>query len=350
MQNDPGVCTKAPFLRWLVLLTTIAAPLLGADDDASRQAYEQYLRRYPEADTDGDGVLGRQELNVHQSKLQKARSLEELGGRVRLLEDIIYATVDGRELKLDLYLPRKPLAEAGRPPLVLWFHGGAWQWFSKDRCMMIWLAAEGYALASVDYRLAPCAKFPAQIHDCKGAVRWLRANSEKFGYSVERIAAIGESAGGHLASLLGTSAGVTALEGTVGGNLDHSSRVDAVINFYAPIDLAQWTRERGDPNFLDVLFGGTPETQAQLFELASPLTHITPDDTPALIVHGDKDADVSIWHSRQLHKQLAGAGVPTRLHIIEGAVHTGPPFTDARRRALVLEFLLRWIGPGVGGT
>ena len=206
----------------LVLLMTIAAPLLGADDAATRKAYEQYLLRYPEADTDGDGVLGRQELNVHQSKLQKARSLEELGGRVRLLDDITYATVDGRELKLDLYLPHQSRTEAGKPPLVLWFHGGAWQWFSKDRCMMIWLAAEGYALASVDYRLAPSAKFPAQIHDCKGAVRWLRVNSEKFGYSVERIAAIGESAGGHLASLLGTSAGVTALEGTVGGNLDLS--------------------------------------------------------------------------------------------------------------------------------
>lgn len=147
-------------------------------------------------------------------------------------KDLEFANVDGHSLKLDLYLP----AEVKDAPLVVWIHGGGWSGGSKNGCPISWLTDDGYAVASISYRLTDKAIFPAQIHDCKAAIRWLRANAEKFGYSTAKVGVSGSSAGGHLAALVGTSGDVKELEGTVGGNLDQSSRVDAVVDFYGATD------------------------------------------------------------------------------------------------------------------
>ncbi|HKB42657.1 MAG TPA: alpha/beta hydrolase, partial [Gemmataceae bacterium] len=128
--------------------------------------------------------------------------------------------------KLDLYIPEKADAPL---PVVVWIHGGGWRAGSKDRCPITWLAGKGYLVASINYRLLQHGEFPAQIEDCKAAIRWLRANAKKYNLDPDRIGVMGASAGGHLVALLGTSGHVKDLEGK-GGNAEQSSRVQAVVD------------------------------------------------------------------------------------------------------------------------
>src|SRR5262245_36370450 len=130
-------------------------------------------------------------------------------------QDITYATVDGSELKLDLHLPKTTV----KPRLLVWVHGGAWRSGSKSDMPLQRLVEAGYAIASVDYRLSPVARFPAQVHDIKAAIRFLRASQEEYGYDARQISIAGSSAGGHLAALVGVTNGQTELEGTVGEHL-----------------------------------------------------------------------------------------------------------------------------------
>ena len=154
-------------------------------------------------------------------------------GSIRIRKDLSYAEVDGESLRLDLYLPES----VSRPPLVVWIqHGGGWRGGSKMNPKLLELTRHGYAMASISYRLTDNAIFPAQIHDCKAAIRWLRANAARFGYSADWIAVAGSSAGGHLALLVGTSGNVESLEGEVGGHFDQSSTVQAVIDYFGPSD------------------------------------------------------------------------------------------------------------------
>ena len=139
------------------------------------------------------------------------------------ITNLQYAKVDNHALALDLYLPATQNA-----PLIVWVHGGAWRAGSKDFMPLTALVESGYAVASIDYRLSTVAKFPALIHDCKGAIRWLRAHAGEYSYNADRICIAGNSAGGHLAALIGTSNGVAALEGTVSGNAEQSSDVQAI--------------------------------------------------------------------------------------------------------------------------
>ena len=134
-----------------------------------------------------------------------------------IIKDIEFAKIGNHSLKLDLHFPTNKKGA----PLVVWIHGGGWYKGSKNDCKVDWLTKHGYSVASISYRLSQVAKFPAQIHDCKGAIRWLRANEKKYGYNCDRIIVAGASAGGYLATLLGTSHKVEALEGNVGGNLHH---------------------------------------------------------------------------------------------------------------------------------
>ena len=201
-------------------------------------------------------------------------------------KNLKYATVGDIPLHLDLYLPEK----AEGVPLVVWIHGGGWQKGSKDRCPLTWLTGEGYAVASVQYRLTDKASFPAQIHDCKGAIRWLRANAKEYGYNAKRVGVAGISAGGHLVALLGTSGDVKELEGDVGGNLDYSSRVQAVLDMCGPSDFIMRAKQNPDrvtPEGSPVykLLGGPVSEKQDLAKLASPAHHVTKDDAPLLIFH-----------------------------------------------------------------
>jgi acetyl esterase/lipase len=188
----------------------------------------------------------------------------------QILQDLEYARVGERSLKLDLYIP--PHKQGERLPLVVWVHGGAWISGDKANPRAPRELGDRYIVASIDYRLSKEATFPAQIYDCKAAIRWLRANADQYDIDPDRIGAWGGSAGGHLVALLGTSGGVEELEGDVGDYLDRSSVVQAVCDFYGPTDLALLYNDtvKMDPrkNPLCLLFGGIPTEHPDLLQRA----------------------------------------------------------------------------------
>ena len=286
-------------------------------------------------DQDGDSTVTAEEF---QKRTQRDGRQRAGGGRrvpegVKVMKDLEYANVDGESLRLDLYLPQKSEA---KPPLLVWIHGGGWTKGSKAGInpIFIRLTEEGYAAASIDYRLDGLTSHPKQIYDCKGAIRWLRANADKYGYDTTQIGVGGGSAGGHLVLLLGLSSDVGELEGDVGGNLDQSSKVDAVVDLYGPSALGLFAEE-------SERFRHSKTTE--LLKSASPVTYLSKDDPPVLILHGDKDQVVPLSQSEHMHKQYQEAGLESSFHVIEGAGHGGPQFSDPTRYTLVKEFLDRHI-------
>lgn len=249
---------------------------------------------------------------------------------------ISYATPLGyRPLLLDLWVP----AGGGRPPVVVWIHGGAWQ-FGDRRYLPQTLAANavfeallaaGIAAASIDYRLSGEATFPAQLHDAKSAIRYLRHHADPLGLDSDRIGVWGESAGGHLAALVALTGGRhPELEGDLGVT-GPSSTVQAAVDWYGVSDLPSMPLLRGavssagasvrpalpaDPGAR--LLGGA---LADLARPASPVTYVTPEAPPFLLVHGTADVDVPFEQSSLLHGALLAAGAESELVAVEGADH-----------------------------
>lgn len=228
--------------------------------------------------------------------------------------NIEYARAGNHALLLDLYLPRN----AVKPyPLVIRIHGGGWRSGSKDSKEGIGLTKLGFALASIDYRLSRQATFPAQIHDCKAAVRFLRANATTWGIDGTRIGVWGTSAGGHLAALLGTTGDMPELEGDL-GNPGVSSRVQAVLDASGPTDL---TAKVGQGDRVEMLFGGSPSEHPELARAASPILFITPDDPPFLVLNGARDLPALVEQGRQFADVLQKTGVPVQYYVIPRAGH-----------------------------
>jgi acetyl esterase/lipase len=242
--------------------------------------------------------------------------------------DLVYASPNRHPQALDVFVPEntdKPL------PLIVWIHGGGWRNGSKNQNFALRWARPGYVFASINYRLTDVAPFPAQIEDCKAAIRWLRAHAAEFNIDPARIGVWGSSAGGHLASLLGTTANVSQFD--TGDNLDQSAAVQAVVDFYGPIDLIALAatpgyerHARADSAESKLLGGGTGLERAELARLANPITHLGADTPPFLIVHGTKDAVVPPAQSELFADALQKAGIPVSLHLIEGAKHGGPEY------------------------
>jgi acetyl esterase/lipase len=241
-------------------------------------------------------------------------------------------------LLLDLFVPK---AGDGPFPLVIWVHGGGWEGGDKSPCPALGLLREGFAVASVNYRLTDEAIFPAQIHDVKAAVRWLRAHAKEHKLDPDRFGAWGASAGGHLVALLGTSGGVAELEGVELGHADQSSRVQAVCDWYGPCDFSIMADIAGSNNkgMLFKLFGGPLKDKRDLATLASPVTHATNDDPPFLIQQGDKDNLVPVAQSQAMETALKKAGVPVELMIVQGAGHgvLGPKANQRIREFFIRE-------------
>ena len=259
---------------------------------------------------------------------------------IQVSRDIEFAKVDGHSLKLDLYRP----VGATSPQLVVWVHGGAWRAGSKDGMPLGELVRRGFAIASVDYRLSPVAKFPAQVHDCKAAIRFLRAKAKQYGYDASRIGIAGSSAGGHLVAEIGVTNGHLKLEGTVGEHLDQSSSVHAIVDYYGPTNFLTILTQ-STPHGLSVrvpalqlLLGSQPEENPALAKLASPVFHVDKNDPPLLIIHGDQDPQVPINQSHELHGHYKEFGLPVRLEVIHGGAHGGPKFYDDARIKLVERF------------
>ncbi len=255
--------------------------------------------------------------------------------------DILYAVVDGHELKLDLYMPK----DAATPPLLVWVHGGRWQRRSKEDVYTTALVEDGFAMASIDFRLSEDAPFPAQIHDIKAAIRFLRANAATYGYDATRIGIHGRSSGGHLTALVGVTNRHEELEGEVGDHLDQSSDVQVVVSYFGASNLTS-ILEQSTPYgvsmrapALQLLLGGPLEEKVELARLASPVSHVDATDPPLLLLHGDQDPQMPISQSHELHSAYKEHSLPVHFEVIHGAEHGGAQFFDQKRNALVVAFL-----------
>ncbi len=273
--------------------------------------------------------------------------------------NLTYATLDGQPLQLDIYLPP---SGPGPFPLVVWIHGGGWSGGERTLgtgATALKLLPKGIAVASIDYRLTSQAgqwgsfpvTFPAQINDVKGAIRWLRANAAAFNIDPSRIGSWGSSAGGHLSALAATSGGVAALEGTTGGNLGFSSRVQAAADYFGPTDIIVINLDTTTPpgSTINHDAPSSPESRLIGFDLpnqgmgvlranlgnpnppfpafvalaqqVNPITWADATDPPMFIGHGTADTSVPIMQSTRLNIALANAGVPRTYTQVPGAVH-----------------------------
>ena len=255
---------------------------------------------------------------------------------VDVLRDITFATVDEQKLQLDLYRPKEA---TGKLPVVVWVHGGGWKNGSKDRCPAAWLAIHGFAVASIDYRLTHQAQWPAQIDDCRAAVRWLRENAGTLNLNPDRIGAWGSSAGGHLVALLGTL--------DAQGSEKTSSQVQAVCDWFGPTDLLTMppntiSETRTEADIAESngakLLGSTVRDVPELAKQASALYQVSKDDPPFLIMHGEKDPGVPLSQSQRLHEKLLTAGAQSKLQVVTGAGHGGKEFQTPEAKQLVLDF------------
>jgi acetyl esterase/lipase len=265
--------------------------------------------------------------------------------------DIEYAQVAGTSLRLDLYTPS---GATGPLPTLLYLHGGAWALGDKSDMAVERLGplvGHGFAVASANYRLVPSAIHPAQVHDCKAAVRWLRANAAEHGLDPARIAIGGASAGGHLASLVGLTAGDEELEGDVGEHTGVSSEVAAVVAYFPGTDLLL----SGGRNPLEGQILPPPPTAAllgldridddpELVRSASPRYRAHAGAPPHLILHGDRDTMVNHEQSRVLHEALSAVGASSLYLLISGAGHEDPQFVRPAVTAAVAGFLSESLG------
>ena len=261
----------------------------------------------------------------------------------RVLRDIEYARAGELSLKLDLHLPIKiPLS-----PMIVWVHGGAWRSGSKKDLPLGKLVEVGYAMASVEYRLSTQARFPAQIHDLKAAIRFLRGHGNEWQLPTQKILIAGDSAGGHLAALVGVSNGHPDLEGDVGNERTQSSAVQGIISFYGGANL-NTLLQQSTPHGLEVrvpalhlLLGGQPADVPALARLASPVFHVDPNDPPLLLLHGDQDPQMPINQSLELQGAYEQVNAPVQLEVVHGAAHGGAAFYDEKRLKVVEQFLRR---------
>lgn len=267
-------------------------------------------------------------------------------GAARVLRDLPYVPNGHARQKLDLYLPATP-----KGPLLIYIHGGGWAGGSKNAPMGLTLLSLGYSLASVEYRFSQDAVFPAQIEDCKSAVRWLRAHATEYGYDPKRIAAAGDSAGGHLTALLAVTGDVKDFD--EGDNLDQSSAIRCGIDFYGPTDFLAFLPPSKDANeppqqgrpLLNQLFGGPLTQKVELARKASPVSWVNKHTAPLFILHGTKDSLVPTSQSTELCEKMQSAGVEVKLDVIDGAGHGGQEFFSADRPQQMVDFLERHLAP-----
>jgi acetyl esterase/lipase len=262
---------------------------------------------------------------------------------VLVYHDLRYGPSPGVSNLLDLYVPAQA---TGKLPVVIWIHGGGWLAGDKRSNPLLSGAMAGFAIASINYRFSTEAPFPAQAFDCKGSIRWIRAHAGDFNLDERRIGVGGDSAGGHLAALLGTTNGERDLEGDVGGNLDRSSDVQAVCDWFGPTDFSTIKDEILkldpkspfviEPTLATRLFGGSDKLD--LARLASPLSHVSPTSAPFLIFHGEKDTLVPPAQSEALAEALKKQGVFVELIKVPGAGHGGAGFGTHENMLRILAF------------
>jgi acetyl esterase/lipase len=271
----------------------------------------------------------------------KAQTEPPLPENVAVQRDLEYAKAGDYSLKLDIYKPKS--ADAKKRPVAVWIHGGGWQGGNKSsgaRLLAPLVATGDYVGISVGYRLTDVAQWQAQIHDCKAAIRYIRANADKLGADPDRIGVWGGSAGGHLVSLLGTSGDVKELEGAL-GTTGVSSRVTCVVDFCGPSDFPAFQITSGAEGPISKLLGGLPKDQPTKAKEASPITYVSKDDPPFLIVHGTDDATVPYDQAVRFYEAEKQAGINTTMVTMQGGGHgIGGPEIAARVKAFFDKHLL----------
>ncbi|MBT7299576.1 MAG: alpha/beta hydrolase fold domain-containing protein [Victivallales bacterium] len=284
-----------------------------------------------DANEDGKITLGEHQAFLRKragNRPQQNRMPAQLRGAIQAHLDLPYANDDNPRHRLDLYVPKEPKGNDPLPVLV-YIHGGGWKNGDKNgggRRVAEFVASGKYAGASIGYRLTGEAKWPAQLHDCKAGIRWLKANAGKYNIDPERIAVWGTSAGGHLVSMLGVTNGREDMEGTLGEHLAQDSQVACVLDWYGPSNLFTIHEQRGrvqkqSPESL--LIGGYAKDVPEMGRSASPITHVTARCPPFLIAHGDRDGTVPFAQSVEFVEAMRKAGVdpaPVLLQF-EGAGH-----------------------------
>ncbi len=270
---------------------------------------------------------------------EKARQPRPIPDDMELLRDVEYGKGGQTSLKLDILrlkkTPDQPM------PVVAWIHGGAWSAGSKSQmppqCQT--LVRQGFLCVSVEYRFSQEAIFPAQIEDCKCAIRYLRAHAKEYRIDPDHIGVWGGSAGGHLVALLGVTASAKDLEGK-GGWENESSRVQAVVDFFGPADFVVLAKDPNAPQGgmgspVAKLLGGKPSEKPELAAQASPITYVSKDAAPILICHGDKDPTVPLVQSETFYEALKKAGVDATLYVVKDAGHG---FNSPEVNTVVIEF------------
>ena len=263
----------------------------------------------------------------------KHRKIREDWVEFRKQGGVVYRKTDNYQLKCDVYIPEGE----GPFPAILAVHGGAWRQGSKFTMLRhAWrMAAAGYVVVAINYRHAPEYRFPAQVHDCKDAVRWMRANAKEFKIDPDRIGAFGYSAGGHLCAMLGTSDPSDGLEGDVEPGMENiSSRIGAVAVGGAPCDFS-WIDD--DSRVLSYWLGGSRNQKPDVFRAASPASYITADDPPFYFFHGGSDLIVPIDSSLQLHQSLLKSNLQSQHSTAARGGHIGT-FSDMDWMDRCIEF------------
>lgn len=255
---------------------------------------------------------------------------------VTFTREIEFANPDNQHLQVNLAQPKDG---AGPFPAVVCIHGGGFRAGKREGYdkLLLTLAQHGYVAITVTYRLAPAYKFPAAVHDCKAAVRWLRANAAKYHVDPTHIGAMGGSAGGHLAQFLGVTAGILQFEGE--GNLEQSSAVNCVVNFYGPSDFTKSYGKSVDAkDVLPLFFGGDLSTRRKEHIIGSPLYWVTPNAAPTLCLHGTADEYVAYEQATWIVDKLKAATVEAELVGFEGAGHGLKGVPPEKTEQLMLAF------------
>jgi triacylglycerol lipase len=253
--------------------------------------------------------------------------------------DLTYARQGDESLACDMFIP----AGDGPFPAVLVVHGGAWMSGNKGQMTgtAVALAEHGYTACSIDYRLAPKHHFPAQIDDCKAAVRWLRSHAKEYKIDPQRLGGYGYSAGGQLVALLGVTDPQDGLEGPDAKADSPSTRLQCVVAGGAPCDFRALPADSGR---LAYWLGGSRSEKPLLYQQASALNFVTADDPPSFFFHGEDDRLVPLASPRIMVEQLTASRVPATLHSIPGAGHI-QTFFNNDARAAAIEFLDKYLQP-----
>ena len=265
---------------------------------------------------------------------------------------IVYAEPGGKSLRGDLYLPDRPLAEGERRPAVVIIHGGAW--IGGRRSQLSYyarnFARHGYVAFAIEYRRMPRHPFPACLHDCKAAVRWLHIHADDYDIDPTKIAALGGSAGGHLAAFLAVTDASDGFEGT--DNLGHPSTIRAAVSLYGALDLTQFgegakSRGRVRDGFLKAFAGREGMKTGDPLAWASPISYIDRHAAPVMLIHGTRDMLVDHEQSERFQARMQEKGVEAPLILVPGRNH-GFDFIFWRQREDLLEKMVAFCNEHLG--